>query len=445
MTHKQFIMDLLAAAKDAGIAEAEVYFQQEESTSIMMGKGEIDQYAVNTSGGLSLRGFWHGKMGMAYTEALDEEAIGMLVENVKESATLITDEDEHFIFAGSPSYETIDSVGDLGTPAQRVEAAMTLERVGCSLDPRVMELGAFTGLDTTRRTLRIVNTHGLDLAHIGTLCAGFVEAIAREGSSVSTDFMGAMSMSLEDLNIEAIARESVENAVFQLGAFPCKSGEMPVIFRHSAMADILETFANVFSADAAQKDLSLLKGKEGDTIAAPCVTLIDDPLYKGGPASCPFDAEGVATYTKNIIDGGVLTTLLHNLKTAKKAGCASTGNAARTGYKGAVTVASSNFYFKPGSRDLGAMVAEMQNGLVITSVAGLHSGANEVSGDFSLLSKGYFVENGNISHAVEQVTVAGNFFTLLKDIVEVGNDLKRGMSSVMSPSVWVKSLSVAGK
>lgn len=128
------------------------------------------------------------------------------------------------------------------------------------------------------------------------------------------------------------------------------------------MADLLQTFSSVFSADAAQKGLSLLAGKEHSQIAAPCVTLVDDPLLPGGFASRPFDGEGVATYTKKVIENGVLTTLLHNLKTANKAGCASTGNASRASYAASVGVSPTNFFLQPGQADLDALHAHLQNG-----------------------------------------------------------------------------------
>ncbi len=445
MIQDRFIRDLLSAAKAAGISEAEVYFQQAESLHAYVDKGEIGEYAVNTSGGLSLRGLYGGKMGTAYTEALDEAAIPMLVNAVKESAALIDDEDEQFIFAGSPAYASVDCTGDLGTPEERLSFALSLDKAGRSLDPRVTDLGLFTGVDSARETVRIENTHGLSLSHTADIVVGFVEPIARQGERVTTALGFEGACSLDGLDAEKIAREGVMEAVFQLSASPCQSGEMPVIFRNTAMANLLSVFSGVFSADAAQKGLSLLKGREGDAIAAPCVTLADDPLRRGGFATRAFDAEGVATYAKNVIDGGVLTTLLHNLKTAKKAGCASTGNAARGGYAGQVTVAPSNFFLKPGEEDLEALCARMENGLVITDLEGLHAGANPVSGDFSLLSKGYLVENGRKGRPVEQVTVAGNFFSLLKDAVAVGSDLKFAMGPVGSPSVWIRKLSVAGK
>ncbi len=444
MTQETFIQDLLKAAQAAGIAEAEACFQQSEAFETQVRAGEIEVYSVNTTGGLSLRGLVNGKMGTAYTEALDEAAIGMLVKSVLESAALINDEDEQFIFAGSPAYETVDCTGDSGTVDALLELALELDRLGRSLDPRVKELN-YVGVETQRGTQRIVNTHGLNLSHTADYSVAYVGSIAREGARTTTGMAYKGAHNLAELGAEAIARESVEEAVDYLDAAPCDSGEMPIIFRNTAMGSMLGVFSGIFSAEAAQKGLSLLKGKEGETIAAPCVTIVDDPLKKNGAATRPFDAEGVATYTKNVVDSGVLMTLLHNLKTAKKAGCTTTGNAARGGYAGPVTVAPTNFYIKPGDMDLDALMLAMGSGLVVTDVAGLHAGADPVSGDFSLLSKGFLVENGKKARAVEQVTIAGNFFQMLKDIVAVGSDIRQSLGSAESPSVWVKALSVAGK
>lgn len=441
---EQFICELLAAAQESGIPEAEVYYHQSDSMRAFVNKGEIDNYTVSVSGGLSLRGLIDGKMGTAYTEALDKEALVMLIRGVLESATLVNDKDEQFIFPGSPSYAAVDTLGDRGTPQQHIDLTLALDKAGRGMDPRVQELG-FTFVEAEHETVRIVNTHGLNLQHEADLCVAYVSAIARDGERVATGEAVEALPNLSGLQAEAVARRAVEYAVFQLDASSIPSGEMPVIFQHRAMADLLGAFLGMFSADAAQKGLSLLAGREGQAIASPCVTLTDDPLLAGGLYTRAFDAEGVATFAKNLVEGGVLTTLLHNLKTAKKAGIVTTANAARGGYAGPVGIAPTNLTLLPGTSDLAGLSEQMRRGLVITGVEGLHAGANAVSGDFSLLARGYVVEDGKPGHAVEQVTVAGNFYQLLQDIVATGSDIPPQTSRVRCPSVWVRSLSVAGQ
>ena len=146
-----------------------------------------------------------------------------------------------------------------------------------------------------------------------------------------------------------------------------------------------------------------------------------------------------------MIENGRLTTLLHNLKTARKAGVKTTGNAAKSGYAGAVNVSPSNFYLKPGEKTQAELLADMGDGLVITEVSGLHAGANPISGDFSLIAQGYTVKDGKKDQPVEQITVAGNFYQLLKNIRAVGSDLTFPGSPIGSPSVDVGEIAVAGK
>jgi PmbA protein len=215
-----------------------------------------------------------------------------------------------------------------------------------------------------------------------------------------------------------------------------------------AASSLLSTFADVFSADAAQKGLSLLARREGEQIAAACVSLIDDPFHEKGMSGKPFDAEGVATQKKALIEGGQLKTLLHNLKTAHKQGVQTTANASKGSYAAPVAVAPSNLFFAPGEKTPEEILEAVGDGLLITEFEGMHAGANTITGDFSLGAKGYKVEGGKKTSAVNQITVAGNFFGLLSDIEAFGADLtfepSGGASAFGSPTALVKALSVAG-
>ncbi|MDR1600441.1 MAG: TldD/PmbA family protein [Oscillospiraceae bacterium] len=443
-----FIGKLLAAAKSGGIDRAEAYLRRTRSFQAFVENGEVSEYGVNSAGGLALRGLVGGKMGTAYTEAFDEDAVEMLVSRALESASLIEDPDEQFLFEGSPSYARLDTLARSpggGTVEEKIRFARDLEKLALSLDPLVTKLGYQNGVESTHTEVRIVGTNGLNLRHEADGIGAVVMPVARRGERTSDAFGLRLARDLSDLPMEAMAREAVAEAVYMLDAAPCESGSYEVIFRYDAMSSLLMTFQGIFSAENAQKGLSLLKGKVGETIAAPGVTLLDDPHREGGAHTRPFDDEGVATFPKNVIDDGRLGTLLHNLKTAKKDGVASTGNAAKGSYAATVRVAPTNFYFKPGVDGLDALCGRMGEGLVITDLAGTHSGANDISGEFSLLSKGYRVRGGKKAEPVEQITVAGNFFDVLKNIRAVGADLTFPFGGTGSPSVWVGRLSVAGK
>ena len=444
---EQFIQQVLAAAREAGITAAEIYLSSGDSFRAMCQQGQVNNYTVNSTRGLSLRGLYQGKMGYAATEAFDDEAVAQLVRGVKESAALIEDEDVQEIYPGDAEYPALDQYNpalDQVPEARKLQFVLDLEKCAKEKDPRIVQL-TYDMLSTTSGQTRIANSYGLNLSFRDNLAVAVASALAKEGDRVSTGTGFAISRDFEALSVEKIAGEAVEEALFMLHAAPVPSGTYRAIIHSRCMPDLLGVFSDVFSAENAQKGMSLLAGKEGEVIAAPCVTLMDDPLLPGGLASRPFDAEGVAARSKAVIENGRLTTLLHNLKTARKAGVKTTGNAAKGGYAGTVEVAPSNFYLKPGEKSLEQLTAEMGEGLVITDVSGLHAGANAISGDFSLIAQGYTVKNGRKDQPVERITVAGNFYQLLKNIRAVGSDLCFPGSSMGSPSVDVGMLQVSGK
>lgn len=447
MTIDQFIQAVLQRAKAAGVEAAEVYLAQGDHFRARCEHGEINNYSVNTTRGLSLRGLYHGKMGYAATEALDEEAVDQLVDAVVESAELTEDDDIQEIYQGDSVYPHVDNYQpalDAVDEKRKLNFLLPLEKMAKEKDARIEQLDACM-LSTTSSSVRIVNSHGLDLSAHDNLAVAYVDAVAKENGRVATGLGFQVTRNFDELSARQLVDDAVNQAIFMLGAAPVPSGAYRAIIHAKCMPDLLDTFSGVFSAENAQKGMSLLAGKEGEMIASPVVTLMDDPLLPGGLDSKAFDAEGVATSVKPVIENGRLTTLLHNLKTARKAGVKTTGNAAKAGYAGVVRVSPTNFYLKPGEKTLDEMMAEMGDGLVITNVSGLHAGANAISGDFSLIAEGYTVKNGKKDQAVERITVAGNFYQLLKNIRAVGSDLCFPGSSTGSPSVDVGEIAVAGK
>ncbi|MBR4360769.1 MAG: TldD/PmbA family protein [Clostridia bacterium] len=449
-----FIEKVLNEAQKEGIQAAEIYLSSQDSFRAMCVQGQIANYTVNDTRGLSLRGLYNGKMGYAATEAFDEEAVGQLVNAVRESAELTEDEDIQEIYQGDAEYPQVNNYrSDLdAVPEQRkLQLIQDVEKKALAMDERIVALN-YNMVSTTSQETRIVNrivnnneAKGLDLRYRDNMAVCFVSATAKEGDRVSTGTGFKVTRDFSEMDAEAIAREAVDEALFMLKAGPVPSGNYRAIIHARCMPDLLGVFAGVFSAESAQKGLSLMAGKEGEMVASEAVSLMDDPLLPGGLASQPFDAEGVASKTKAVIEKGKLTTLLHNLKTARKAGVKTTGNAAKQGYAGAVTVSPTNFYIAPGEKSLEQLMQDMGDGLVITEVSGLHAGANFISGDFSLIAQGYTVKDGKKDAPVEQITMAGNFFQLLKNIRAVGNDLTFPGSAIGSPSVDVGEIAVAGK
>ena len=447
MTIEQFIQALLDEAKKQGIEAAEIYLSSGDSFRAMCVQGEIANYSVNATRGLSLRGLYKGKMGYAATEAFDEEAVARLVSAVKESAELTEDEDVQEIYPGDKEYPVVDNYCpalDEVEESRKLQLIQDIEKKALAMDERITALN-YNMITTSSGETRIVNSYGLNLAHRDNMAVCYISATAKEGERVSTGSGFKVTRNFEELDADAIAKEAVDEALFMLHAAPVPSGTYRAVIDAKCMPDLLGVFMGVFSAESAQKGLSLLAGKEGEMIASEAVTLMDDPLLAGGLASQPFDAEGVATFPTAVIENGKLMTLLHNLKTARKAGVKTTGNASRSGYAGSVKVSPTNFFLKPGEKTQAELLADMGDGLVITEVSGLHAGANAISGDFSLIAQGYTVKGGKKDKPVEQITVAGNFYQLLKNIRALGSDLTFPGSPIGSPSVDVGEIAVAGK
>ena len=447
MDKQQFMDRLLAEAKAQGIDPAEVYFSAGSSFSAGAMNGNIDSYKVSTRQGLGLRGMYQGKMGYASTQAFDEEAIKQLIEGVKEGALLREDEGAEEIYEGDAEYPTVVSYDETlaQVPATaKLDAVLAIEKAALESVDTVKQCEG-TQLSTMSGEVYLRNSYGLNLQHKDNAFIAYTGAIAKDGDSTSTGMAFKCGRDFAKLDVKKLGEEAAQEAASGLHAEPVPAGNYRMILRYDAMQSLLATFCGIFSAENAQQGLSLLKGREGEKIAADCVTLMDDPLLEGGFDSAPFDGEGVASKTKAVVENGVLKTLLHNRKTAKKQGVASIGNALRPGLSAPITVAPTNFFFKPGDKTLAELEADMSDGLVITDLSGLHAGANMTSGDFSLLSKGYLLKDGKRVQPVEQITIAGNFYDVLKNIRAIGSDLIFPASGVGSSSVDVGTLTAAGK
>ena len=442
-----FVKELFSKAQEEGFSEYEVYYVDRESLSISVYKEEVEKYNLNNSAGLSFRGKFGDRIGYSYTEILDEDAIEMLVKKAKENVLAIENNDIQFIYEGDKEYKEISTYHEEleDIPADKlINIAISMEKEAKKYCNKVE---SFSGCSVSYSSGKygIINSKGLNLSNKSNLLTAYVVPIVKDLDKMYDGCGYVVAKSLNDVKPDKIVKMGVDEALSKIGGTSIASGNYKVIINNEAMVSLLSTFAGIFSGDAVQKGLSLLKDKEGEIIATDIVNLVDDPHLEDGLASVSFDDEGVATLKTYLIKNGKLNSLLHNLKTANKAGVKSTGNGFKASYASPISVSPTNFYIEPGINSLEEMTKKINKGLIITDFAGLHSGANSITGDFSLAAKGFYIEDGIKTHPVEQITVAGNFFTLLNNIEEIGSDLKFPMSSVGSPSIIIKELSIAGE
>lgn len=443
MTFEEFKNALFEIALKKGCEAAEVYAASSDGFSVNVLKGEIIKYSVERNTGLNLRVLYGGKSGYAYTEVYEDAE--SLVDHAIDNAKVIENTDVNPM-QGKCDYPDIEKkpnpIVDMAED-EKINIALNLERDTLGFDDRVNRM-AFCSVDTGVSTEHIYNTLGLAADSTDRYSYVVVAPILRQGEDEHESF--AFKFGPDIMQYDEIIKEAVDNALMQFNAKTVDSGEYRILIRNDAAGDLLAAFSSIFSAERVQKGLSLLAGKLGEPIASPLVSIVDDPFEKDNPRA--FDAEGVPSVLTTVVEDGVLKSYLHNLKTALKDGVASTSNAGRGGVSAPVDVAPSNFYILKGEKSFAELTEELSSGLIITELSGLHAGLNPVSGDFSLIAKGLLVEGGSIIRSVDQITVAGNFLDLLKNIIGVGSDLRFGIpggSRIGSPSLLIEKLIVSGK
>lgn len=435
------------AAKLHGVEEYEIYYMSDESLSVETLKDEISSFASGTSGGICFRCSIDGKMGYASTEYIVPEEMERLVLCAKENAKSIEKEDVCGIFKGSESYEKPAVAAYVKpTAAELKKVALDIQKENYAANENVTD-GTQSAAITSAVNVRIFNSHGLDLSNSVGTSVVYAAPIVKVGEDSESAF--EMVRYAGDVDPKAIAEKAVADSLKKVGAGSVSTGKYNIIIGGKQMRSLLSAFSPAFSAKNAQLGLSLLAGKVGETVAADIVTITDDPMREGYDIVTPFDAEGVAAHRKSVIENGVLKTLLHNRETAIKAGVESTGNASKGGYSAPVGISPYAFCIEAGDLTPDELLERAGNGIYITELKGIHAGADSVTGDFSLESAGFLIENGQKTKPVKSFTIAGNFFELLKSIDALSNKVESGVpmgfTSFGSPDVLIKDMSVAGK
>jgi len=436
---------LICEAKRLGLAEYEIFYMKESGCSAETLGDEISSFSSSEAGGLCFRCVCEGRIGSASSELLEEEALRELVGRARDNALCIEKDDPAIFYDGSAHYADVPpSTARALSSAEICDTALALQRATYAESDEAGE-GTQSFVFSGGFETSLYNSHGLSLSHRVTYNGAGVQAVVRRGEEAEDAYeMGCVT---EDTLSELPAR-AVRAAQSKLGAVEIPSGSYDVIFCPKRMREMLSVFCSVFSAKAARYGLSLLAGKEGQAIAAPCITLIDDPMREGALCT-PFDGEGVATYRKSVIEQGVLKTLLYDLVHASLAGVAPTGNGQRGSYRQSVAIAPYSFYLEGGSDTLDELIGRVKDGIYITEMKGFHAGADSVTGDFSIESAGFRIRDGKLCEPIRSFTVAGNFFDLLKGVEALSDTVSFGtptsFTTYGAPAALVRGMSVAGK
>jgi PmbA protein len=269
-----------------------------------------------------------------------------------------------------------------------------------------------------------------------------VAPLAEESGEAQLGWDFAFAHSYDAIDIAAIAKEAAARATGMLGARKISSMRTPVILDSRVAGEFLELLVPSFSAENLHKGKSLLKDRLGEKLFPDLLTIRDDGTLSGGMATAPFDGEGVAMQETLLVSGGVVRGFLFDTVYAARMGATSTGNSARSGVKGLPHLGCSNLFIENGTATSAELFAGIPRGMLLTSLVGMHT-ANPVSGDFSVGATGFLIENGQLSHPVKGIAIAGNVLDLFAAVEMIGAD-RRFYSPVGAPSLKIASLEISG-
>jgi PmbA protein len=444
--------DVVALAVKGGASDAEAVVREGDEFSVNVRMGQVETLKESGSRGLGLRVFLGTRSASASTSDLTPDGIRELVEGALALAK-VTAEDP---FTSLPETEEFGSVeGDLHLyfddvysleGPERIEWARRAEAAALAADPRITNSdgGSFDAA-TGRKVL--ANSRGF-VGGYRTSYAGVSAApLAMDANgAMQRDSWWSGARRLADLESpESIGKEAARRALRRLGARRVATQRVPIVFAPEVARSLIGSVFEAASGDAIWRGASFLAGRLGEQIAASSLTIVDDnfmllPTGAGGFGSSPFDGEGLPSRRTVVVDAGVLSTYLLNTYSARKLGLKSTHNASR-GLAGTPGIGCGNLYLEPGTLTPEQIFAAIPAGLYVTSLMGF--GVNTVTGDYSRGATGLWIENGVLTHAVEEVTIAGNLAEMLKNVTAIGNDLVfRG--SVASPTLRIDGMTIAG-
>ena len=444
--------DVVALAMKAGASDAEALAREGDEFSVNVRMGEVETLKESGSRGLGLRVFLGKRAGSASTSDLTAEGIRQLVEGALALAR-VTEEDP---FTGLPETAEFGSVPDdlhlyyedvysLSGP-ERIDWARRAEAAALATDSRIINsdggsFDASTGRKALANSRGFVGSYRTSYATIATA------PLAADGNGkMQRDGWWSSARRLGDLESpESIGQEAARRALRRLGARRVPTQRVPIVFAPETARSLIGSAFEAVSGDAIWRSASFLAGKLGEQIAAPGVTIVDDntmllPTGAGGFGTSPFDGEGLPSLRTVVVENGVLSNYLMNTYSARKLGMKSTHNAAR-GLAGAPGIGCGNLYLQPGLLSKEQIIGDVAAGLYVTSLMGF--GVNVVTGDYSRGATGLWIENGQLTHAVEEVTIAGNLARMLRSVNAIGNDLVfRG--SVAAPTLRIDGMTIAG-
>jgi PmbA protein len=441
-----------AVSAGAGAADAEAYVEDSVGREIRVFDGEVESLTDAGQRGLGVRCWIDHRSGYAYGTDLSEGGVRGIAEGAVEAAR-IADPDE---FAAAPAAADgqAPEIPGLVDPSlaswkteQKIELAQAIERAARAAEESVVAIETTVYADEEQR-VALASSTGLSGGWEATTAFAYLQAIAEGNGDKQTGLGFGMGRSPQALDPEEIGREGAERAASLLGATKPASRTCPVVLDPIVAASFVGIIGGTLCADSVQRGRSPFAGKLGDEIGSAALTLADDAVDPEGLNSSPRDAEGSPRGRTSLIDAGTLAAYLHDSYTARRQGdgMRTTANASRSGYRTPPSVSTSNLVVAAGDKSFDELLAEADDGVYVTDVAGLHSGVNPVSGTFSVGATGRLIEGGALAAAADEFTIASDLTSMLKAVAAAGSQPRWVPfgGSVKAPPLLIAEMAIGG-
>jgi PmbA protein len=436
------------AATGAGASDAEAYVSRESGREVRVHGGEVESLTAAVQIGVGVRAWAGHRVGYAYGTDLSEAGVTAIAARAAEAAE-VADEDE---FASPPQPAEFEALLGLGDPsiaeweASRVaDLAIAVERTALATDPRLVAVETAVYADADEQ-VAIASSTGVVGEYETSSCYAYLQALA-EGEGARESGLGfGLARGPRGLDPEAIGTEGAWRALEMVGAGKPASRSCPVVLDETVAASFVGLIGAGLGARAVQRGRSPLAGRLEEEVASAAFALHDDGREPEGPASAPFDAEGVPRRRTALVEDGRLRSYLYDTYTANREGGASTGSASRQGYRSLPSVSSSNLVVASGDRSFEQLLAAAGDGVYVTDVAGLHSGVNPVTGVFSVGASGRMIRDGSLAEPVREFTIAGELVAMLRAVSAAGAKPRWVPfgGSVSTPPLLIAEMAISG-
>jgi PmbA protein len=436
------------AATGAGASDAEAYVSRESGREVRVHGGEVESLTAAVQSGVGIRAWSGHRVGYAYGTDLSEAGVAAIAARAAEAAA-VADEDE---FASPPQPAEIEALPGLSDPsiaewepARLAELALTVERTALDSDPRLVGVETAVYADAAEQ-VAIASSTGVAGEYESSSCYAYLQALAEGEGARETGLGFGLARGPRDLDPEEIGAEGARRALEMIGAGKPESRACPVVLDPTVAASFVGLIGGGLGAKAVQRGRSPLAGRLDEEVASTVFALHDDGREPEGPASAPFDGEGVPRRRTALIEDGRLRSYLYDTYTANRESVASTGSASRGSYRSLPSVSTSNLVVAPGSHSFEQLLAEAGEGVFVNDVAGLHSGVNPVTGVFSVGASGRIIRGGALAEPVREFTIAGELVAMLGAVSAAGAASRWVPfgGSVSTPPLLIAEMAISG-